>query len=109
MDGGPCGHFIVALVAESGTLFDESQFLRVAVILVAGGALAAVDGVVDSRNFGKLVVAFEAFGLLRRRPGGETKGHDKGCRYNEQVRPYCWCHALVLLQLFFFHIPCSRG
>jgi hypothetical protein len=44
--GGPSGHLVVALVAESRPLFDKTELLGILVIFVAGGAVAAVGGVV---------------------------------------------------------------
>ena len=91
----------MALVAEGGAFLDEPQLLRVAVILVAGGAFAAVGGIVDHRYFGKLVVALEALRfVLRRRPGGKAPAEDKDCGDNKNTGSHYGCHTVVLPRLF---------
>jgi hypothetical protein len=67
----------MALEAESAALLDKAQLLVVAMVLVAGFALAAVDGVVNYGNGGEFVVALVTgrfFGACR---GGQEE--DPGC------------------------------
>ena len=52
--------FVVTLIAEGASLLDETKFLGLAVVLVAGSAIAAVDWIMSVCCFGQLIMTIVA-------------------------------------------------
>jgi len=66
--------FVVTLIAEGASFLDETKLLGLAVVLVAGSAIAAVDWIMRVCCFGQFIMAIVA----ERFPGTRRHGNADG-------------------------------